>query len=413
MNGTRLLTRLTELGAIGAGQGNGRTRLAFSREDHAARKKLLEWMLAADLCVKTDELGSLYGFTADPGVGDAPVVLAGSHIDTVRNAGHLDGCLGVIAALEAVSALKADSKPAHAIFGVAAFANEEGVVLSPDLMGSRYFCGNFSSEDFRRAAAAAGFDPSGLLHDYPDREVMRLADLNLRAFLELHIEQGPVLETREARIGIVTGVQGCRWLSVTLEGTSNHAGTTPMSLRKDAFAGVCEVGHGLERMALAGKPNVATVGTCAVHRGSINVVPGSVAFTIDLRDGCERQLDAAESTARTLIANIAQRRGLTYTVERISASSCVAFDAQMVELLRQSCNAQLHADEALMMISGASHDAQILAAHAPTAMLFIPSLGGISHNPAEASRDEDVITGARVLWEAMRRAAYIGDSGKS
>jgi N-carbamoyl-L-amino-acid hydrolase len=326
--------------------------------------------------------------------------MIGSHIDTVRNAGALDGCYGVLAGLAVVRAFRdAGQKPARSI-AVGAFTNEEGVRYQPDMMGSLVYAGGFSIAD---ALAATGTDGTRL-----GDELARIGydgDLEPgsvvpQEYLELHIEQGPILEAEDKLIGVVECLQGISWQRVTIEGSANHAGTTPTRLRHDAGFAAAATIHRLREIANGSDgTTLATVGTIEFEPNAINVIPRLARFTVDLRDPDEASLGRAERELAGFLKDIAATEGVQVSVERLVRFEPVAFDAALADDIAAS--AERHGYSYRRMTSGAGHDAQMIARIAPAAMIFVPSNGGVSHSPCEHTDDDRLLRGAQVLLDVV------------
>ncbi|QCI62946.1 Zn-dependent hydrolase [Phreatobacter stygius] len=400
----RLIGRIRELGEIGR-DGDGRlTRLAGSDADKAGRDRFVAWLRQAGLAVAIDRVGNIFGIWASTDNADKKPILIGSHIDTVIDAGIFDGCYGVLSGLAVIEALQAAGFiPARPI-AVAAFTNEEGVRYAPDMLGSLVHAGGLSTE---AALAISGTDGTQL-----GAELARIGYagaqepgfLKPHAYVELHIEQGPVLEREGLRIGAVENLQGISWQRVTIDGEANHAGTTPMSMRRDAGHAAARVITFLRDEARgSNSPTVATVGCMRFEPDAINVIPSRAGFTVDLRDPDEQRLTAAEAALSGYLDELAAAEQVTITVERLARFAPVAFDRTIVELIEDA--ARTHGLAARRMTSGAGHDAQMIARVAPSAMIFVPSIGGISHSPRERTNDADLIAGATVLLDVVARLA--------
>ena len=398
-----LFAQLETLGQLGAeGPGAGRTRLALTDTERAGRDQLVAWMRALDLEVEIDRLGNIFGsLPATTPEGDAEPLMIGSHIDTVRQAGALDGCYGVLAGLAIQRAFRESGVTPARRLVVAAFTNEEGVRYQPDMMGSLVYAGGLAVET---ALAALGTDGTRLgdeLARIGYAGSMRCGAIPPWAFLELHIEQGPVLEAAGKRLGVVSGVQGISWQRITLEGEANHAGTAPMAFRHDAGYGAAATVAFLREQIAKAAPGttLATVGSLTLAPDVINVVPQRATFTVDLRDPDEAQLAAAEAKLDQFLETLAKEEGLTVKKEQLVRFSPVVFHAGLRERLRGAAEALGEAP--LTLTSGAGHDAQMLARIAPSAMIFVPSIKGISHNPEEATDPSDLALGAEVLLRVV------------
>lgn len=400
----KLLEQLRELGAIGhdAAQG-GRTRIALTDEEKAGRDLLVRWMRELDLEVRVDQIGNIFGVlhAAHP-EGMAQPLMMGSHIDTVRNAGALDGCYGVLAGLTVVRAYRqAGLRPARAIV-VAAFTNEEGVRYQPDMMGSLVYAGGM---DVQAALNTVGTDGTRLgdeLARIGYAGDMAPGAIVPREYIELHIEQGPVLEAEGKLIGVVESLQGISWQKVTFTGVANHAGTTPTRLRHDAgyAAAACVAFLREQVVGAAPETTLATVGSLRLEPDLINVIPRKATFTVDLRDPGEQRLQTAESRLADFLATLAGREGVTVETEQLVRFEPVVFDAALADRIQAA--AQRRGLPHRRMTSGAGHDAQMLARIAPSAMIFVPSRGGISHNPREHTDDDQLALGAQVLLDVVQ-----------
>ena len=400
----KLLEQLRELGAIGhdAAQG-GRTRIALTDEEKAGRDLLVRWMRELDLEVRVDQIGNIFGVlhAAHP-EGMAQPLMMGSHIDTVRNAGALDGCYGVLAGLAVVRAYRqAGLRPARAIV-VAAFTNEEGVRYQPDMMGSLVYAGGM---DVQAALNTVGTDGTRLgdeLARIGYAGDMAPGAIVPREYIELHIEQGPVLEAEGKLIGVVESLQGISWQKVTITGVANHAGTTPTRLRHDAgyAAAACVAFLREQVVGAAPETTLATVGSLRLEPDLINVIPRKATFTVDLRDPDEQRLQAAERRLADFLATLAEREGVTVETEQLVRFEPVVFDAALADRIQAA--AQRRGLPHRRMTSGAGHDAQMLARIAPSAMIFVPSRGGISHNPREHTDDDQLALGAQVLLDVVQ-----------
>ncbi|QRM31594.1 Zn-dependent hydrolase [Microvirga sp. VF16] len=404
INAERLLGRLRELGQIGR-DGDGRlVRLAGSDADKAGRDSFVAWIRDAGLELAVDRIGSIFGIWRHADNADRAPILLGSHIDTVINAGIYDGCYGVLSGLEVIETLRAAGYSSARPIAVAAFTNEEGVRYAPDMMGSLVYAGGFSVEE---ALATIGTDGTVLgaeLERIGYAGSVEPGFLKPHAYLELHIEQGPVLEREGVPIGAVENLQGISWQRVTIEGEANHAGTTPMSMRRDAGHAAARVVAFLrDRARNANTPTVATVGCMSFEPNAINVIPSRAVFTVDLRDPDEGCLQAEEAALASYLKELAAAEDVTISVERLARFEPVTFDRRIVELVEDAARRRGLASK--RMTSGAGHDAQMIARIAPSAMIFVPSIGGISHNPREHTPDADLVAGANILLDVVTRLA--------
>ncbi len=402
VNGERLISQIRELGQIGR-DGEGRlTRLAASDEDKAGRDILVSLMEKEGLQIKADRIGNIFGIWSDPdNAAEAPVMI-GSHIDTVINAGIYDGCYGVLAGLEVIRTLKnLGFKPSRPI-AVASFTNEEGDRYAPDMMGSLVFAGGLSVGE---ALAKIGTDGTVL-----GEELIRIGYAGTEepgfirpyAFIELHIEQGPILHRLNIPIGAVQDLQGISWQRVAVRGTANHAGTTPTAMRRDAGLAAARVITFLREQAeKSGGTTVATVGSIEFKPNAINVIPSSAVFTIDLRNPNEARLKEEEEAISDCLAELEKTEGVRITTERLARFEPVQFDPNIVKLIEEAAAAR--GLRSRRMTSGAGQDAQMLARLCPSAMIFVPSVDGISHNPAEFTPEADLISGANVLLDVISK----------
>jgi N-carbamoyl-L-amino-acid hydrolase len=392
----RLMGWIETFGRIGALPCGGVCRLALSDADKAARDLLVKRMRALDLRVSIDAIGNIWGLR--PGAGGGPPVMVGSHIDSVATGGLYDGTLGVLAGLEIVEALNAAGLRTRRPFAVAAFTNEEGARFAPDMMGSGVHQGALALDAM---LAVEGIDGTilgdelrriGYAGDLPPRSVVPAA------FLELHVEQGPVLEAEGAEIGAVTGVQGISWTEFVIEGQSNHAGTTPMAMRRDAGLVAAQIAVAARQAAAElGPPQVATVGALELAPGLVNVVPERARITIDLRNIEDAMLQAAEARLGEAARSAAEAEGCALTRRSLARFAPVTFDEALIARVEAAAEAQgltVH-----RIASGAGHDAQMFAPNCPTAMVFVPSRGGLSHNIAEHTEPAYLAAGAQVLLD--------------
>jgi N-carbamoyl-L-amino-acid hydrolase len=398
VNTGRLLRRIEDLGRIGAIDGGGVCRLALGGEDKAGRDLVVRWMREAGLTVSVDRIGNVVGVR--PGRRDGPPVMAGSHIDTVRTGGRYDGNLGVLAGLEVVETLNdAGIETEHPV-AVAFFTNEEGARFAPDMMGSLVYVGGLSAED---ALATAGIDGATVEHCLQEIGYNGPADCgtpNVRAFVELHVEQGPVLEAEGVDIGAVEGVQGISWTEYTIEGVSNHAGTTPMRMRHDAGYAAAAIAAEVRGIAREmGGDQVGTVGAITLSPNLVNVVPNHALMTVDLRNTDETLLRRAEQRLAAFIADLADAEGVKISSRSLARFEPVDFDPGLVDRIERAARDRGHSVK--RMPSGAGHDAQMLARVCPTAMIFVPSVGGISHNVKEFTKDSDIEAGANLLLSVL------------
>ncbi len=390
----RLVGRINELAQIGGIEGGGVCRLAFSDEDKLARRKIVGWMTELGLEVVIDRFGNIVGIR--PGIEDGPPVMMGSHIDTVETGGPYDGALGVLAGLEVIETLNDAAVETRHPLAVAIFSNEEGCRFQPDMMGSCVFTGQLSLDE---ACAAATPDGTSIADELARTGIAGESspgEIKAKAFLELHVEQGPILENEGIQIGVVEGVQGISWSEINLSGVSNHAGTTPMSLRKDAGFVAAKIAAYVRKLAHdIGSGQVATVGVIELHPSQINVVADQARITVDLRNLDDALLLEAERRLEEYSQQAAQAEGVEIEIRRLGRFQPTPFDESVIRLVAKT--AENLGFSSKRMSSGAGHDAQILAPTCPTGMIFVPSRGGVSHNVEEFTEMEDISRGTDIL----------------
>jgi allantoate deiminase len=377
---------------IGADE-EGVSRFAWTPELGQANEWLVARLEGLGLATEVDPAGNVFGRWD---VGEGPAVLVGSHLDTVPGGGRFDGALGVLAALEAVRILQGEGFEPRRPLWIVSFNDEEGARFRTGMLGSRAFVGEVELDDWRRrgvaeAMAEAGFDFELL----PDaRAVDRVG-----AYLELHIEQGPVLERAGIDLGIVTGIVGLLGFRARFVGEANHAGTTPMELRRDALAGASRAVLALRDEARARDDMTANVGMCTVEPGGFNVIPGVAEFSIDVRSPTPEGFARVEEFVRDVLARIGDEEGLDLELEETHRLQPVPLDDAIQDVLEGA--AEHEGATHMRLPSGAGHDAMILGRHVPVGMLFVPSRGGISHSPAEYTAPAQCEIGARVLARAL------------
>jgi len=409
VDGTRLLRRLDELAQIGSTGDGGVCRLALTVEDGAGRDLVVTWMHDLGLRVDIDGIGNVVGTW--PADRFDPPVMMGSHVDTVRTGGRYDGNLGVLAGLEVIETA-IDATVAGALdparlphpLAVALFTDEEGARFAPDMLGSLTYVGGLALEDALDSEDATGLRVGDELERIGYVGPQPCPGPVPRAFVELHIEQGPVLERGGITIGAVTGVQGISWSELTITGQSNHAGTTPMAMRHDAGYAAAAIATFVRRLAkVLGGAQVATVGRLDLHPDLINVIPARAVLTVDLRNTDPVVLLDARHRLADYVAELAEDEGVTIEMRSLAEFAPVVFDERLVAMIEEVARAAGHTVRRLP--SGAGHDAQMLARVCPAAMVFVPSDDGISHNPAEHTDAADIAAGADVLLEVVLRLA--------
>ncbi len=393
-----LMARIDALAAIGATAAGGVSRIALTDADRQGREQLVHWMKALGLDVRIDRIGNVFGIRA--GRTDAAPVMTGSHIDTVADGGRCDGSYGVLAGLEAVRQLNERAVRTERPIVVAAFTNEEGVRFQPDMMGSLVHAAGLALD---QALATIGTDGARLgdeLARIGFAGDMACGAIVPHAYVELHIEQGPVMQAEAIEIGAVEDLQGISWQQFTIAGQANHAGTTPMRLRRDAGACAAAIAVFVRELALRiGGAQVATVGAIELHPNLVNVIAGRATLTVDLRNTDEAALRCAEHELADYVQALAADRRLTIEARSLARFEPVRFDQRLVRIIEASANARGCLTR--RMTSGAGHDAQMMARICPAAMIFVPSAGGISHDPAEHTEPDDLVRGANVLLDVV------------
>ena len=398
VNSQRLEQRITALAEFGKNAHGGLDRVAFSDADIRGRKYLISLMKDAGLDVRVDEAGNIIGHREgqEP---DLPPIMFGSHSDTVPDGGKYDGALGVLGAIECAQVLNEQNIQTKHPLEVVVFTDEEG-----GLVGSRAMTGTLtldalevishSMKTIRQGIIDLGGNPEKL-----DRVARK--DGDIKAFLEIHIEQGKILETKNIDIGVVEGIVGISWWNITIEGFSNHAGTTPMDMRQDALLAASHLIIAVNRVvtSVSGR-QVGTVGRIKAEPGAPNVIPGKVVMSLELRDLSGEKIQSLYEKIEKEAQTIAQQTDTQISFSSIDAMAIPApTDPRIRKYIDESAK-ELDLST-LYMPSGAGHDAQDMAKIAPTGMIFIPSVGGISHSPKEYSRPEDVVNGVNVLLHTI------------
>lgn len=398
INGQRLWASLMAMAEIGATARGGSCRLALSDEDRAGRELFAHWCTEAGMSLSVDPIGNL--FARRPGSDpDAAPVMMGSHLDTQPEGGRFDGVYGVLAGLEVVRTLNDLGIQTRKPLEVAVWTNEEGARFTPAMFGSAVFTGGMALDAALAVRDADGISVAQALQrtGYAGSRPLGAA---VDAYFEAHIEQGPILEDNAKSIGVVSGGQAICWLDVQVEGLAAHAGTTPMPLRKDALYGAAQMILAVEQLAADFAPQgLTTVGELSIAKSSRNTTPGLLSFTVDLRHHQDRQIAAMEQQVEERLQAIAGQRGLKVSISRHWVSPSTPFDAECVAAVQQAVDGLGYPQQSI--VSGAGHDAILLARYCPTAMVFIPCVGGLSHNEAEDVLPEDVRQGADVLLNAV------------
>jgi allantoate deiminase len=402
VDGGRLWQRLSELAEIGKHEEGGVARLSFTPEERAAKDLVSSYMREAGLAVREDAAGNLFG-RREGRNPEAPAVLMGSHVDSVLNGGDFDGPLGVLGGIEVLQSMREEGVETERPVEVVAFTDEEGARFSLGMIGSRALSGSLSGEDLRHedregvsveeAMRKVGLDPDRI------GEAARESG-DLAAYLELHIEQGRVLEGEGLPVGVVTGIAGPVWLNLSFSGEAGHAGTTPMGARRDALAAAAEVVGIVEEEASATGSTVGTVGRVGARPGGINIIPGGADLSVDLRDIDEVVRDRVEGRIRERAGEACGRRGVGLEFEELQRLPPVPCSEEIRGAVAAACERE--GIRPYSLPSGAGHDGMHVAELCPMGMIFVRSRNGISHNPKEWSSREDCEAGCNVLyWTAL------------
>ena len=403
VNGERLWGSLMELAKIGATAKGGVCRLTLTDLDRQGRNLVTRWGKEAGLTVTIDKIGN--GFMRRPGRNNSlPPIVAGSHIDTQPTGGKFDGNFGVLAGLEVVRTLNDLKIETEAPVEVAFWTNEEGSRFVPVMMGSGVFANVFSLEH-----AYAAKDTEGKSVKDELTRIGYVGDQEpgahpIGAYFEAHIEQGPVLEDNDVTIGVVQGVLGIRWFDCTVTGMEAHAGPTPMALRKDAMQVSTHLMQEVVAAAMRHQPHGrGTVGMVHVHPNSRNVIPGTVKFSIDLRNSTDALVDQMADEVKAYAAKLSKETGLEINIELVSSYPAQAFHTECIEAVERAAKKLGYSN--MPAVSGAGHDAVYMARLAPTGMIFIPCKDGISHNEIEDAKPEHITAGCNVLLHAVLERA--------
>lgn len=398
VNIERLWDKIHELALIGQTEDNGVTRFSYTKDEHEANELVKQYMEQAGLEVSYDAIGNLIGST--PGKEDLPAILLGSHIDTVPNGGKFDGSLGVLTAIEVMQSLQEQQIRLKHPVKVIAFKDEEGARFGFGLLGSRAVAGRLKDEDLDKKDAKGISIREALINQGYDPEKIETAKMDhVKAYIELHIEQGKVLENQEVPVGNVTGIAGPLWLKVKLEGEAEHAGATPMGQRKDPLVAASLVIAEIEKLASQYPYAVATVGSLSLTPGGINVIPGSVEFTVDIRDISEEIRDQLEKEITDFSIQIGNEREIKVTIEELQRVAPVLCSEDIQSLIMESIS-ELNIP-VISLPSGAGHDAMQFNRLFPVGMIFVRSKDGISHNPKEFTSKEDVKAGAETMLKTL------------
>lgn len=394
----RLKSRLEALARIGGDPSGGVSRFPYSGAHAQAIRDVEAWMTDAGLQTGCDEFGNLIGVR--PGSADSPAILLASHLDTVPHGGMFDGALGVLAGVEVAQTLADAGWDLRHGLAVVGFADEEGYWFGTGTLASRCLVGDVGRQEFASLSGRDGRTLAEALAAFAPGVARASVPARVAAYLELHVEQGPVLWQTGRRAAAVEAITGIARTTVTFEGEANHAGTTPMAARRDALIGASEVILAVKALADAsGGRGVGTVGALAVAPGAANVVPGRAECKVEFRSPDADRLSGLCGDAEASIRSIAQRHRLEVRVDPWDRRAPVAMDAGIVQTIRTAIADAGH--EPLTVPSWAGHDAMILAPYLPVGMIFVPSINGISHSPAERTEWEDIGVGADVLLRTI------------
>jgi len=401
----RLLRRLDDLAQRGALPGGGIFRALYTPAWTSAMELVTTWLKEGQLLTRRDAVGNVWGRIEGSRGGRA--IVTGSHVDTVRGGGALDGALGLVAGIEAVTSLwERFGRPTRTLECVA-ICEEEGSRFDTNFWGARAIADRIEPNEAERTRDAAGTSLADAMRSVglDPANAVQAVRRDIDVFVELHIEQGPVLEDHGPRLGVVTTIAGTIHQEIVVRGQPDHAGAMAMSRRHDALVGASAMTLAIAELATRmGDPAVATVGTIVVEPAQVNVVPGIARFTVDARHPDAPRRTELVTQIGDACKAAARERGLVVEIRTLRDRPPVTLSPRVADVLRRACRAA--GLDPRDMASGAGHDAQVLAAAANTGMLFVPSIGGRSHCPEEATAAEDVVLGTRALASALRELAY-------
>ena len=394
------------------GLGEGINRLAFTNADWEGRQYIIDRMADAGLDVEIDGFGNVIGYKVGTNP-DLPVVMVGSHTDSVPNGGDYDGVAGVLSAIEVVRSIIDDGFEHEHTIAVVDFMCEESSRFGAATLGSKAMRGKLTLNDLHRLVDTQGISLYDSLKErklHPDAIESMAYNRPVKAFIEMHIEQGKVLEHEQKQIGIVSGIAAPERFYVTIRGNADHSGATPMNLRHDALCGASKIILGIEEIASMQEepPVVGTVGVVEVTPGAMNVIPGAVKLGVDIRSISKVARDSVVTLIKEFIDVIAEKRGLSYTIEPIVQDHPVAMHPAMIRKIEEAVKSV--GVDYMTMSSGAGHDAMHWTDVAPTGMIFIPCRDGISHNPAEFAAMDDIVAGAEVLENVIKNISLVGNT---
>lgn len=406
IDSTRLWSTIHETSQFGATAKGGVRRLTLGEEDRKVRDWFRNACEAAGLDVTIDGLGSMFALRKGRDMGKPPIGF-GSHLDTQPTGGKYDGILGTLAALEVIRTMNAAGIETDAPLCICNWTNEEGSRFAPAMMGSAAHVGDFTAEDILARKDAEGVTVANALDKIGYRGAQRVGAQAFGAFVELHIEQGPILEAEAKTIGIVDHGQGVLWYDGRITGFESHAGSTPMLMRRDALATLSEIVLAVERVARALGPNaVGTIGEAVIANPSRNVIPGDIAFTVDMRSASDETMDQLDKGLRGAIADIASRRkGVDVALDLVWRKPPTHFDEKLIATVENATKTLGYSHRRIT--SGAGHDACNLATKMPAAMIFVPCKDGVSHNELEDATQDDCAAGANVLLHSVLSLAGV------
>ena len=405
IDGRRLWHSLMEMAQIGATEKGGNCRLALTDLDRDGRNLFVQWCRNAGCAIKVDRMGNIFA-RRDGRNNDLPPVVTGSHLDTQPTGGRFDGVYGVLAGLEVIRSLNDLGYETEHPVEVAVWTNEEGSRFAPAMVASGVFAGAFDLEYGLTRSDTDGKTIGEELERIGYAGAEEVGGREIHSFFELHIEQGPILEAENKTIGVVTDAQGLRWFDLTVSGVESHAGPTPMARRKDAMTGATRMADAVYQVAYDNAPLAcATIGTMSVFPNSRNVIPGRVDMTVDIRHPDLATLDKMETAMRVGIDKVARDIGLTINLDRIFYYDPIHFDDGCAAVVRDA--AEDCGFSSRDIVSGAGHDACYISRVAPTSMIFVPCIDGISHNEVEDAKPEWISAGGDVLFRAILEKAGI------
>lgn len=410
IDSARLWGDIHETAKFGATPKGGVKRLTLGPEDKQVRDWFRTACEAAGCKVSVDALGTMFAIRPGRDMSKPPIGI-GSHLDTQPTGGKYDGILGTLAALEVVRAMNDAGIETEYPVCVCNWTNEEGSRYAPAMMASAAYAGDYTTDDILGRKDADGITVAQALDTIGYRGTDAVGQQKFSAFVELHIEQGPLLEAENKTIGVVDRGQGIMWYDGTIAGFASHAGTTPMPLRKDALAAFSEVVLAVERIARDLGPNaVGTIGEIKIDNPSRNVVPGDLTFTVDIRSSESATLDKLHDALQRAVAEIIARRNVKITIEQIWRKEPTVFDTKLVDAVETATKEMGYSHRRIT--SGAGHDACHLAAVVPAAMIFVPCKDGVSHNELEDATQADCTAGANVLLHTVLSLAGVATEPK-